>query len=325
MVSRILKSFVAAMSLVFVLSGPAFAGHFEATIPQGLWMEVWMFDIQSNSLRGSQGGDTKAFNLTGTPQDDFKFRLNQVVLRPVYSFKYFIVDLWVPIGKMKIAGDGGVPGFNSDNDSAFLGDIRVGAWIRNENASAAWRPLGINMAPGFSVIFPTGSYKKGRVPNLGGGHDQYDVQLDFRFSKFFFEGNPFGESWKWAIEGDVNYVYRFENRAVDVKPGNVFNWNIGVNTSIGSNLRVGWDVSGNVKEYDKKCGGSKLDTYEYEPLTRWGSKLSTGPTMYWVLTQNFHLGAVAQFDLDARNQTKGHVAYLRWYYYWDKDRLWGKK
>jgi len=309
------------MSLVFVLnSSPAVAGHFEATIPQGLWMEVWMFHIESNNLTGSKGGDSKAF----VGQDNFKFRLNQIMLRPVLSGKYFIFDVQVPIGKMKIDGSD-VIGVH-DTDSAYLGDIKVNAWIRNENASAAWRPLGINMAPGIGVKFPTGSYDKKRLANLGGGHDQYDVTLDFRFSKFFFEGNPFGESWKWAIEGDVNYVYRFENRAVDVKPGNVFNWNIGVNTSLGSNLRVGWDLVGNVKEYDRKCGGGKLPTYAYDNLSRWGSKVSTGPTMYWILTQNFHLGAVALVDIDARNQTKGYMGYLRWYYYWDNSRLpWGKK
>ncbi|MDR2861663.1 MAG: transporter [Syntrophobacterales bacterium] len=319
MVSRILKGFVVAMSLIFVLNSPAFAGHFEATIPQGLWMEVWMFHIESNKLTGSKGGDTKAF----LGQDNFKFKLNQLLLRPVFSGKYFIFDAQIPIGRMKIDGSETIGVY--DKETAFLGDIWVHAWLRNENASAAWRPLGINMAPGIGVKFPTGSYEKDRLANLGGGHDQYDARLDFRFSKFFFEGNPFGESWKWAVEGDINYVYRFEDRARDVKPGNVLNWNIGVNTSLGSNLRAGWDVAGNFKEYDRKCGGSKLDTYQFDPLSRWGYKISTGPTMYWVLTQNFHLGGVALVDIDARNQTKGYTAYLRWYYYWDNDRLGIKK
>ena len=50
MFTRILKSFIVIVSLMCVFAGTALAQHFEATIPQGYWLEAWM--MRSRSARG---------------------------------------------------------------------------------------------------------------------------------------------------------------------------------------------------------------------------------------------------------------------------------
>jgi len=303
MFTRTLKSFIVVVAVMVIFCGTALAQHFEATIPQGYWLEAWMMHFHANEFLDTEGhkvkmGDGKHIDLT----QDILF------LRPIYVTKYWIFDSHIPISRLKIDN---YPG-RQDTDTG-LGDVWLNVWIRNENAEAKWRPLGINLAPGIGVKFPVGQYDKDRAVNLGGG--QYDVRFDLRFSKFFFQGNPFGETGKWAIEGAVEYTHRFENQDTNIKPGNRIDWIIGPTVSVGKSMRVGWDIGGNIKERDESGSGRDLTDF---PQQSWGRKVSTGPTMYWVITPQIHLSAYALVDIDARNEAKGSLYYLRWLFYWPK-------
>lgn len=302
MFTRILKIFIVIVSLMYVFSGTALAQHFEATIPQGYWLEAWMMRFHSNEFT-----DTEGHNIKMLDGKDLDLTQDILFLRPIYVTKYWIFDSHIPISRLKIDN------FPGDNTSSGLGDVWLNAWIRNENAEKKWRPFGINLAPGLGIKFPIGDYDKDRAVNLGG--NQYDARFDLRFSKFFFQGNPFGETGKWAIEGAVEYTYRFENEDTDIKPGNRLDWIIGPTVSIGKNARIGWDIGGNVKDRDETGSGRDLTAL---PGQSWGSKISTGPTFYYIITPQIHLSAYVLVDIDARNEAKGNLCYLRWLFYWPK-------
>ena len=301
MVATILRGCVIGFVLMSFCIGNAFAQHFEATIPQGYWLEAWTMRFQANKFVDTEGRkvrmpDGKNLDLT----QDILF------LRPIYVTEYWIFDSHIPISRLEINN---YPG--RDDTSTGLGDIWLNVWIRNENAEEKWRPFGINLAPGVGIKFPTGVYDKDRVVNLGS--NQYDFRFDLRFSKFFFDGNPFGESGKWAIEGAIEYTHRFENQDTNVKPGNRLDWIIGPTVSVGGKTRIGWDLAGNIKERDKTGSGRNLTEL---PGQSWGSKISTGPTFYYIITPQIHVSAYALVDIDVRNQPKGYLYYLRWLFYW---------
>jgi len=298
-----LKLIIFSIFFPLIFSGPTMAGHFEATMPQGYWMEVWMMRFHSNEFMDTEGheiymGDGKHIDLT---QDI-------LLLRPIYSTKYWIFDCQIPVSRLKIDN---FPG--CDNSSSGMGDVWVNAWIRNENAEKKWRPFGINFAPGFGIKFPIGEYDCDRSVNLGS--NQYDARFDLRFSKFFFDGCPLGGTGKWAIEGAVEYTYRFENQDINIKPGNRVDWLIGPAVSVGQSMRVGWDIGGNFKERDETDSGRELTDF---PGQSWGRKIWTGPTFYYVITPQIYLSAYAAIDIDVRNQAKGALYYLRWIFYWPK-------
>ncbi|MBN1545907.1 MAG: transporter [Syntrophaceae bacterium] len=302
MFKRIIISFVIVFSLLFVFPGTAASQHFEATIPQGYWLEAWMMRFHANEFVDTNGHTIKMM-------DGRNLDLTQDILflRPIYVTKYWIFDSHIPISRLKIDN------FPGDDTSSGLGDVWLNLWIRNENADKKWRPFGINLAPGVGIKFPIGDYDEDRAVNLGS--NQYDFRFDLRFSKFFFQGNPFGETGKWAIEGAVEYTYRFENEDIGIRPGNRLDWIIGPSVSIGKRTRIGWDIGGNVKERDETGSGRDLKDL---PGQSWGRKISTGPTLYYIITPQVHLSAYALIDVDVRNEPKGSLYYLRWLFYWPK-------
>jgi len=301
MSSRIMKCFVVVVFLLFCLAGTGNAQHFDATIPQGYWIEAWMMHFQADRYP-----DTDGHNQKMADGDNLDLKQDILYMRFIYAGKYWVFDSHIPISRLEI---GNFPG---DDTSSGLGDVWLKAQIRNENAEKKWRPLGINISTGLGVKFPTGEYDEHDAVNLGS--HQYDLQYDFRFSKFFFEGKPFGETGKWGIEGAVEYTYRFENQDTGIKPGNRIDWVIGPNVSVGKRVRIGWDLAGNIKERDET--GSGRDLHDVYPGDSWGRKVSTGPNFYYFITPQIQLSAYALVDIDARNEPKGSLVYLRWLFYW---------
>ncbi len=278
------RGFVALLCLVFLNVTQARAEFFEATIPQGIWIETWAKHITADDLKDNDGNTV---NLGG---QDLGLDVNLLLLRPIYATKYWIFDAWIPVVDQEVDAFG--------VDDSGIGDIWVSAWVRNENASAAWRPFDINLSPGIEVKIPT---------NTDVSDEQYDVRADLRFSKFFFKGSPFGGGAKVAIEGAVDYTFRLEDTDSDMKPGNEFHWVVGPSFALGDRARLGMDIGGIYTEKDELDGEEISGT--------WSRSWYAGPTACVNLTNCLQLRAKAAFDIDARNKEKAQSAYLRLVYY----------
>ncbi|MCE5275456.1 MAG: transporter [Syntrophaceae bacterium] len=279
-----IRGFVLLFAILFLNVTQARAEFFEATIPQGIWIETWAKHIAADDLKDSDGNTVKIGG------QDLGLDVNLLLIRPIYATKYWIFDAWIPLVDQEIDAFG--------VDDSGIGDIWVSAWIRNENAPAAWRPFDINLAPGIEVKIPT---------NTDVSDKQYDVRADLRFSKFFFKGSPFGGGSKVAIEGAVDYTFRFEDTDTDMKPGNEFHWMVGPSIAVGNSARLGMDIGGVYTEKDEFDGDALPGT--------WSRSWYAGPTACINLSRSFQLRAKAAFDIDAVNKEKAQSAYLRLVYY----------
>lgn len=278
------RGFVVLVCLVLLGVTQARAEYFEATIPQGIWIETWVKHITADDLKDKDGDTMKIGG------QDLGLDVNLLMFRPLIATKYWIFDAWIPFVDQEIDAYG--------VDDSGIGDIWVSAWIRNENASAQWRPFEINLSPGIEVKIPT---------NTDVSDEQYDVRADLRFSRFFFKGSPFGDGARFAIEGAVDYTFRFENDDTDLKPGNEFHWMVGPSFALGSIARVGMDIGGVYTQNDELDGD--------EVSGSWSRSWYAGPTACVCLTRSLQLRAKAAFDIDAWNKEKAQYAYLRIVYY----------
>ena len=59
MSGRVVKSFVVAVFLLLLFAGPGNAQHFDATIPQGYWIEAWMMHFQADRYPDTDGHNQK--------------------------------------------------------------------------------------------------------------------------------------------------------------------------------------------------------------------------------------------------------------------------
>jgi len=112
MSTRIVKSFVAVVFLLFCLAGTGNAQHFDATIPQGYWIEAWMMHYQADKFT-----DTDGHNVKMADGKDLDLQQDTLYLRFIYAGKYWVFDSHIPISRLEI---GNFPG---DDTSSGLGDV----------------------------------------------------------------------------------------------------------------------------------------------------------------------------------------------------------